>query len=335
MGVLWRRRFVAVAALTVIVGGSGAAEAQELRDRDRTLAVSRQIADDLRRARVHYGPFYLLSSIQLADIGYDQDFFMPVADTSSGFRFGLSAPQRLYFTPNRKTFLSAAFTPQWSRFGGLASHNQTGYLARADAQFLLNHLYLDVYATKSDMLHADLGEISSLVTRKNSEIGAAGELKYSSRTSLTYSAAARSQKFPLSSNKFQPDFPVDLLDRNEHNYRTALVHKTFPLTSLLVAAEYAGYTFPNATFKDSTAARDSSTRAAAPPRDSRRATRGSTSSVPTRRTSRARSATSTSITGSPSTGARAAAPRATSPSRCSRATTTTSRAARPSRRSTR
>jgi len=251
VGVLWRRRFVAVAALTVIVGGSGAAEAQELRDRDRTLAVSRQIADDLRRARVHYGPFYLLSSIQLADIGYDQDFFMPVADTSSGFRFGLSAPQRLYFTPNRKTFLSAAFTPQWSRFGGLASHNQTGYLARADAQFLLNHLYLDVYATKSDMLHADLGEISSLVTRKNSEIGAAGELKYSSRTSLTYSAAARSQKFPLSSNKFQPDFPVDLLDRNEHNYRTALVHKTFPLTSLLVAAEYAGYTFPNATFKDS------------------------------------------------------------------------------------
>ena len=251
VGGLWRRRLAASVTLAVIVTGTMAVEAQELRDRDRTLSASRQIADDLRRARIHYGPFYLLSSIQLADIGYDQDYFMPVADTRSGFRFGLSAPQRLYFTPNRKTFLSAAFTPQWSRFGGLAARNQTGYLGRADAQFLLNHLYLDLYATKSDALHADVGELSSLVTRKNTEVGATGELKYSSRTSMTYSAVTRSQKFPLSANKVQPDFPVELLDRNEHSYRTALVHKTFPLTSLLLAAEYAGYAFPNATFKDS------------------------------------------------------------------------------------
>jgi hypothetical protein len=238
-------------ALTAIFAGTVTAHAQELRDRDRTLTVSRQIADDLRRARIHYGPFYLLSSIQLADIGYDQDYFMPVADTSSGFRFGLSAPQRLYFTPNRKTFLSASLTPQWSRFGGLSAHNQTGYIARGDAQFLLNHLYIDIYASKADALHADLGEISSLVTRKNREIGTTGELKYSSRTSLTYSARTLSQAFPSGRDKFQPDFPVSLLDRTEHAYRTALVHKTFPLTSLLIAAEYAGYSFPNATFKDS------------------------------------------------------------------------------------
>jgi hypothetical protein len=239
-------------ALTAIGAGTIAAHAQELRDRDRTLAVSRQIADDLRRARIHYGPFYLLSSIQLADIGYDEDFFMPVANTNSGFRFGLSAPQRLYFTPNRKTYLSASVTPQWSRFGGISAHNQTGYIARGDAQFLLNHLYLDVYVTKADALRADTGEISSLVTRKNREVGATGELKYSSRTSLTYAASVRSQAFPTSKDKFQPlDFPLNLLDRSEHSYRTALVHKTFPLTSLLLAAEYAGYAFPNATFKDS------------------------------------------------------------------------------------
>ena len=252
MGGLWRRRLVKAVALLVIVAGTTVARAQELRNRDSTLTVSQQIADDLRRARVHYGPFYLLSSIQLADIGYDQQFFMPVADTHSGFRFGLSAPQKLYFTPNRKTFLSAALTPQWSHFAGPGAHNnQTGYIARGDAQFLLNHFYLDVYASQSNALHADLGEISSLLTRKNSEVGANGELKYSSRTSLTYSATTSQQRFPLSANKFQPpDFPVELLDRNEHSYRTSLVHKTFPLTSLLVAAEYSGYSFPSATFKD-------------------------------------------------------------------------------------
>jgi len=234
--------------MSVVIAGTVAAEAQELRDRDRTLAASRQIADDLRRARMHYGPFYLLSSIQLADIGYDQEFFVPVTDTSSGFRFGVAAPIRLYMTPNRKAYFSVGATPQWSRFKG---HTQTGYKTRADAQFLLNHLYLDAYAVRDNELRADTGELSSLVTRKNKEAGVNGELKYSSRTSLAYSALARTQSFPLGAHEFQPDFPVELLDRSEHAYRLALVHKTFPLTSLFAAAEYAGYSFPNAVFKNS------------------------------------------------------------------------------------
>ena len=245
------QRLAMVVAVALSAAGSVAVQAQELRSRDRTLTVSRQIADDLRRARVHYGPFYLLSSIQLADIGYDEDYFVPVADTTSHFRLGLSAPQRLYFTHNRKTYLSVGVTPEWSRFGGPAAHDQISYKGRADAQFLLNHLYLDVYGAKEDALHADIGEISSLVTRKSKELGAQGELKYSSRTSLTYSALTRTQEFPSSRNKFQPDFPLEVLDRSEHAYRLGLMHRTFPLTSLVIAAEYAGYSFPNAVFKNS------------------------------------------------------------------------------------
>jgi hypothetical protein len=238
-------------ALAVIFAGTFAANAQELRDRERTLAASRRIADDLRRARLHYGPFYLLSSIQLSDIGYDQEFFIPTADEKSGFRFGISAPQRLYFTPNRKTYFSVDVTPQWSRFGGVSGHDQFGYRSRVDIQFLLNHVYTDVYAIKDNTLRADTGEFSSLLTRKADEVGVTGELKYSSRTSLTYTAAARKQTFPVSSKEFQPDVSVLLLDRSEHAYRTALVHRTFPLTSLIVAAEYAGYSFPQAVYKNS------------------------------------------------------------------------------------
>ncbi len=246
------QRLVWVVAMGVFIVGAVASEAQQLRDRDRTLAASQQIADDLRRARLHYGPFYLLAVLQLADIGYDQDFFVPTSDTRSGFRFGVAAPIRLYMTPNRKMYFSVGATPQWSRFGGNVAHTQTGYRTRADAQFLLNHLYLDAYAARDNELRADTGEISSLLTRKNKEAGVTGELKYSSRTSLTYYALTRTESFPLESNKFQPaDFPVELLDRSEHSYRAALVHKTFPLTSLVLAAEYAGYSFPNAVFKNS------------------------------------------------------------------------------------
>jgi hypothetical protein len=248
------QRRLAVAALAFFAAGSIAVEAQELRDRDRTLAVSRKIAEDLRKARIHYGPFYLLSSIQLSDIGYDQEFFVPTADTSSGFSFGISAPHRLYITPNKKTYFSVDVSPQYARFerqqaGGKS--NQWGLKTRADVQLLLNHLYFDGYVMRNNELRADTGEIASLLTRRTEEIGATGELKYSSRTSFTYTALTRSQHFPIEEGTFQPDIPVNLLDRSEHTYRAGLVHKTFPLTTVTIAGEYSGYSFAEAVFKNS------------------------------------------------------------------------------------
>lgn len=249
----WQRR-LAAAALAFIAAGSVAVEAQELRDRERSLVASRRIAEDLRKARMHYGPFYLLSSIQLADIGYDQEFFVPTSDTTSGFTFGIAAPQRLYITPNKKTYFSIDVTPEWARFQGQqanGSSNQWGLKSRADVQFLLNHLYFDAYVIRNNELRADTGEMASLLTQRNIEVGTTGELKYSSRTSLTYTALTRSQHFPLEKGKFQPDLPVNLLDRSEHTYRASLGHKTFPLTSVILAGEYSGYSFAEAVFKNS------------------------------------------------------------------------------------
>jgi len=249
----WQRR-LAAAALAVIAAGSISVEAQELRDRERTLAASRRVAEDLRKARFHYGPFYLLSSIQLSDIGYDQEFFVPTADTTSGFSFGIAAPQRLYITPNKKTYFSIDVTPEWARFEGRQANgnrNQWGLKTRADVQFLLNHLYFDAYVIRNNELRADTGEIASLLTRRQIEVGTTGEFKYSSRTSLTYTALTRSQHFPIEEGKFQPDLPVNLLDRSEHTYRASLVHKTFPLTSVILAGEYSGYSFAEAVFKNS------------------------------------------------------------------------------------
>src|SRR5207244_12839233 len=101
-----------------------------------------------------------------------------VSATSAARLLGLAAPLRLYLTPKRKAYFSVGATPQWSRFGGTRGHDQTGYKTRADAQFLLNHLYPDAYAARDNELRADIGELSSLVTRKNKEVGVNGELKY-------------------------------------------------------------------------------------------------------------------------------------------------------------
>jgi hypothetical protein len=220
-----------------------------LRDRERSFSASQAIASDLRKAHFHHGPFYLLSTFQLSDIGYDPTFYVPTADRQSGFRFGIQAPTRLYFVPQKKTVYSLDIRPELSFFNGNGKSYVFGYSARADAQYLLNHLYIDLYVQSADQLRADVAEIARLLTEKGVVSGASGELKYSSRTSMTFNAATSTTSYPLAA--IQPAAPVQLLDRSTHNYRLTVHHKTFPLTALFLAAEYSDYSFPIAVFKNS------------------------------------------------------------------------------------
>jgi len=220
-----------------------------LRDRERAFAASQEIANDLRKAHFHHGPFYLLSTFQLSDIGYDSSFYVPTADRQSGFRFGIQGPTRLYIVPSKKMIYSIDVRPELSFFSRGRRSTVFGYKARADAQYLLNHLYLDVYAENADQLRADVSEIARLLTEKTQGYGVSGELKYSSRTSLTFNAAGGKTNYPL--DAIQPaGVPIEVLNRTGHNYRVALNHKTFPLTALFVTGEFSDYSFPDAVFKN-------------------------------------------------------------------------------------
>jgi hypothetical protein len=219
-----------------------------LRDRERAFAASQEIANDLRRAHFHHGAFYLLNTIQLSDIGYDSSFYVPTADRQSAFRFGIQAPTRLYIVPRKKTVYSIDVRPEWSFFNRSGKRIVFGYRARADAQYLLNHLYLDFYVQGGNQLRADVAEIARLLTEKAASSGVSGELKYSSRTSMTFNATTAKTSHPPGA--IQPAAPVQLLDRSQHDYRLSVHHKTFPQTSLFLATEYSDYSFPSAVFKN-------------------------------------------------------------------------------------
>jgi hypothetical protein len=239
-------------AVVLLVLCAGTAAAQE-RDRDRTFAAARAIAEELRRARLHWGSMYLMSSIQFGEVGVDQQFFVPTTDTGHGLSFSVSAPTRLYYVPRKKTIFSFEYTPQYTRFHRGASKNVLGYQARGDAQFILNHLFLDAYATKSSLLRADTAEIARMVDVTQSSVGLTGELRYSTRTSLHFSAANARTDYPRTS--LQPDpftNTLELLNRSEHNYRASARHRTFPLTSLIVAGEWSNYSFDRAAYKNAT-----------------------------------------------------------------------------------
>src|SRR2546430_1047000 len=99
------KRLLIVAMVLCAYARGGHAQ-NGLRDRERSFAVSQEIAADLRKAHFHRGPFYLLSTFQLSDIGYDSSFYVPTADRQSSFRFGVQAPTRLCFVPSKKTIYS-------------------------------------------------------------------------------------------------------------------------------------------------------------------------------------------------------------------------------------
>src|SRR5437762_6208861 len=119
--------------------------AQNLRSRERTFEASETLAADLRRARIHSGPFYLLSYLQFSDLGYDSQFFFPTSEQGGGLSLAVSAPQKLYFVPAKKTVYAISFTPEYAFFSKGAS-NAWGYLVRGDAHYLLNHIYLNAFA---------------------------------------------------------------------------------------------------------------------------------------------------------------------------------------------
>lgn len=251
MGVARQRIITAIitATVPVIIAAQTSTASQTLRDRDPDLSGAKKLASELQDANFHFGSFYLLSRLRIADAGYTETAYIPTGEEAGGLSLTVEAPQRLYYVPHKKTVFTAEVVPGYNIFSEGRQDNRLDYLVRGDAHFLLNHLYLDLYTLRADQLRAQV-EVNQLAPTADEETGLAGEFKYSSRTSVQFVGRYHEQQFP--DDRFAPgDTPLALLDRNERNVRASFNHKTFPLTALFVAAEGSNYGFRYATYKDS------------------------------------------------------------------------------------
>ena len=243
-----KRLLAIIAGIVAISVSAFAQQSQTLRDRDPDLEASKRLAGDLQQANFHNGYWYLLSRFRVADAGFSDGAYVPTGDTEGGLSFKVEAPQRLYFVPRKKTVYSVEFVPGYNFFKEGTHENQFDYLVRGDAMFLWNHLYLDIYGSRADQLRAHVADINRVATTQEDEYGIAGEVKYSSRTSGLFTVRLRDTEYP--EDRFQPDpegnhIAVQVLDRREKNARLSMLHKTFPRTSLFVAAEGSDYEFRN------------------------------------------------------------------------------------------
>lgn len=247
MGGVTRGRAV---ALVVAALSSASLFGQSVRDRDPSFLAARKIAADLVSSTFHWGPFYLLSRFQLADIGFDQQISVPTEEQVGGFGLGVSAPQRLYFVPRKKVIFSVDAVPSCHWFSSDERNNQLGYSLRGDAHFIFNHLYLNFHASQADQLQASTVEVNRLVTQRSTQAGTTGEFKYSTKTSVTFSGTFQEASHPGA--RLQPtDKDVSRLDRSEERVQAGFTHKTFPLTSLFATSQLHRYDFVSADESDS------------------------------------------------------------------------------------
>lgn len=253
-GVIPRFLMILIAATIPLL----ASAQQGMRDRDPDLAGTKKIHEDLQQANFHSGSFYLWSRFRISDAGFSESGYMPTGESANGLTLAVEAPQRLFFVPHKKVIFTVDLVPGYSFFNSGDTNGQFNYMGRADAHFLWNHLYLDVYGARADQLRAHVADINRLATARENEFGVAGEVKYSSRTGGIFNIRHRVTSYP--GNRYQPVItpnptggfnPINLLDRTENNARIALDHKTFPLTSLFVSGEVSDYSFRYATYKDS------------------------------------------------------------------------------------
>lgn len=248
------QRFFSFVIVVILPLAAFAQSSQRMRDRDPDLEASKKLAAELQQANFHYGPFYLLSRIRVSDAGFTEgSSSLPTGDQQGVLSISVEAPQRLYFVPNKKSVYTVEVTPGYSFFRTDTEERdgQFNYIARADAHYLFNHLYLDVYGMREDVIRAFVADINRLATVRSDELGVAGEVKYSSKTSALFNVRLRDSDFPGA--RYQPtDFDVTKLNRKEKNGRLSLMHKTFPLTSLFVAGERSDYEFETDLSRDST-----------------------------------------------------------------------------------
>jgi hypothetical protein len=244
MGVrTWGARVVAFVLLAATPAFSQEASTIEARDRETRLRGKDEVQRDLDRAQLRLGAFYLYSTFEIGELGYDENLYAPTEEERDDFTISLSAPQRLYFVPSRKFVLSADVRPGyvWYRKAEDARHWNLRY--RGDMHLLFNRMYSDFYYEKADERRRDLSELNFLVDLDSQQIGNDTEIAISSRSNIVTGVFFREIEYPNAEGTAFDFEEVSRLNRDEARYSAAFRHKTFPLTSTEIGAARETYDF--------------------------------------------------------------------------------------------
>src|SRR5687768_11261324 len=91
--VIQRWRSTIALAAGFLTACSLTAQTPILRDRDRGREGRKTLLADMQSARLHCGPFYLVSRVKLRNLGFDQEINVPTGEEIEDVTLTVAAPQ--------------------------------------------------------------------------------------------------------------------------------------------------------------------------------------------------------------------------------------------------
>ncbi len=214
----------------------------------------RDESDQVRKAKIHFGPFSIIPSIALQDVGYDSNVYF--ASAAQGDYTATIAPEaRVYWPLGSWILLSARDTPAYSFYLDEKNRREFSNSYGFGARMLLFGSFVATGGYQDDKLHHALSpEIGTLVTDETRSVDAGLAFETASKTSLSLALFRRDVSVENLGLAGEPSLS-SAFNRQEKGMTAEFHYPLFTGSFFFLTACYTEYSFDfsGSTLRDSTA----------------------------------------------------------------------------------
>ncbi len=210
--------------------------------------------DRVQKAKIHFGPFSIIPSISLQDVGYDSNVYFESA-AQGDYTATLAPEARVYWPLGSWILLSARDMPEYSFYLHEKNRRQFSNSYGFGAKILLFGSFVATGGYQDDKLHHALSpEIGTLVTDETRSVDGGLAFETPSKTSLSLAVFQRDVSVENLALPGEPSLS-SAFNRREKGMTAEFHYPMFSGSFFFLAADYTQYSFAfsGSTWRDSEA----------------------------------------------------------------------------------
>jgi hypothetical protein len=210
--------FVATALLLTAVSTSAQLATDQV-PRERTVARSEEIREDLAESRFHFGPVRLHPIFGLRDTGYDNNVFATSDDPVGDWRATVSAGANLILPLGRKMYATAIVNPEYTYYKKLTNRRLMGGAYGGSLLALFNRLSVEAGGEQQKTIAPVNSELETSAPGTLRNVFARTELDIFRRLSVFGAAEQQKQRYASTDINLAPIERDDTYARAGIRYR--------------------------------------------------------------------------------------------------------------------
>ena len=219
--------------------------------RQRTVARSEEIKQQLEDSRWHLGGMRLRPVFGLRDLGYDNNVYVTAEGQAvADWRGTVSAGADILLPMGNKLYLTGTVEPSYTYYQKTVNRRLLGGQYAGSLLGLFNHLSVEAGGSTEKTVAPVSSEIDQAAPGTLNDGFARAELDIFRRLSLFGSAETQQQRYKKVEGEIVPGFTLDPLERDETVVRGGLRYKIRSYFDISVAAEQGKSDFVTANYSD-------------------------------------------------------------------------------------